>query len=48
MTVKLINQDGEMALPIPGDICPKDEVYNVFQTDNGVLLCIPISANKMP
>ncbi|GAD17020.1 hypothetical protein ABC628_10250 [Lentilactobacillus otakiensis] len=43
MTVKLINNDGELILPIPGDICPKHEAYTVFQTQDGVILYIPLN-----
>lgn len=43
MTVKLINHDGEWALPIPGNISPRCESYDVFQTEDGVLLCVPSS-----
>lgn len=44
MTVKLINKDGSLAVPIPSDIVPQNERYNVFQTQEGVILCIPIDA----
>lgn len=46
LTVNLINHDGEWALPIPGDISPKYESYHVFQTEEGVILCVPLRALK--
>lgn len=42
MTVKLVNHVEEWALPIPGDISPKYESYHVFQTEEGVILCVPV------
>lgn len=41
MSVKLINQQGKLVLPMPGNIDPKYEQYSVFQTKEGVILCIP-------
>lgn len=41
MSVKLINQEGKLVLPMPGNIDPKYEQYSVFQTKEGVILCIP-------
>lgn len=41
MTVKLIHTDGSLAVPIPSDIIPQNDQYNVFQTQEGVILCIP-------
>ena len=42
MLVKLINKDGSVTLPLPADINPQHEEYNVFQTQEGVILCIPV------
>lgn len=46
MPVKLINHDGKIMLPIPADIYPPQKVYNVFQTEDGVLLCIPYATGE--
>jgi len=42
MLVKLINKNGSVTLPLPADINPQHEEYNVFQTQEGVILCIPV------
>lgn len=47
MTVKLINKDGSATLPIPANINPQHEEYNVFQTQEGVILCIPVETPNL-